>query len=207
MISSQSRRFPLQRSMNEAAVKRAKEVLSSKGIALPCVITAVNGSLVTVAFKVAGLTLPPITMPIAQSQYDQAPYQVGDPGVARPADADLYNISGQSTTQPGFQTSGNLGTLAFHPVSNVSWPANTEPSMYLLQGPGGFLLQSMDGSVSISGKKGGALTLTYAGNSITIGPAGVAIVGTLTVNGQPYLGHEHTGGNGTASPTGGVIGP
>ncbi len=228
MSSSQSRRLPIQQNVNQAAVNRAAEVLTTKGLGLPCKIVTANDQTVTVEFTVANVTLPNMTLPIAEPLYSRAPYQVGDRGVALPADAALHEASGQSTTQPKFQACGNLGALFFFPISNVTWPASPNKNMYLLQGPAGFLIRSLDGTVSVTGTQGSNLVLAYGGNNATINSSGVTIsgggsnvsitssgvsisgttvniTGILNVNGQPYLLHAHTGVMSGPSITGPVV--
>jgi hypothetical protein len=64
------------------------------------------------------------------------------------------------------------------------------------------VLQSMDGAYKVS-VGGGRVKLAAGGSSVTVSPSGVAIVGTLTINGQPYLAHQHQNGGGTGN-SGGV---
>jgi hypothetical protein len=205
MTYSFSRKLSAQEQLQQGAINRAKEILNTKGLGLPCKIASISNELVTVQFAVADLVgLPNMTVPIAQPLYRQEPYQVGDAGFVMSLDAQPTEVSGQVTVQPNFQANGNLGALVFFPISNVNWPAIPDPNMYLIQGPDGFIIRSIDGSVSVIGKKGTSLALAYGGNNVTISSSGIAINGTLTINGQAYMAHTHTNGNGGA-PTGGVI--
>jgi len=220
-LVDQSRRQPLQRQINEAAVARAAEKLSAKSLGLPCKITAVNDQTVTVQITVRGLTFPPLPVPIAEPLYSRAPYQVGDRGVVVSIDAGLEEASGASTILPLLNGTGNLGALFFLPISNDKWAANPDQTMYLLQGLNGFLIRSLDGAVYIRGDKRTALTLGWGTNSITINAAGISmtgvaggiqltsggvnVTGTFFVNGHPYLAHEHSGVQTGGGDTGGIV--
>jgi len=223
-LADQSKRLPLQRQISETAVARGIDVLSAKGLGLPCTISTVNDQTVTVDIQVAGLVFQPLTVPIAEPLYSRAPFQVGDAGVILSVDAALGAVSGLTSAMPPLQATGNLGAAFFFPISSRKWAANPDGSMYLLQGPNGFLIRSLDGTVSISGDKRSALVMAYGGNAITINSSGinmtgagtdaasinitstgVNVIGTFFVNSHPYLAHEHSGVQTGAGNTSGVV--
>lgn len=51
----------------------------------------------------------------------------------------------------------------------------------------------------------GQSTLTGSAGSITAGAAGVAITGALSINGKPYLGHQHSNVQNGPNSSGGVV--
>lgn len=65
------------------------------------------------------------------------------------------------------------------------------------------VLQSNDGDLRVS-VGAGRVKLTAGANSVTVSAAGVAIIGTLTINGAPYLAHQHTGVTTGTGTSGGV---
>src|SRR3981189_2805259 len=95
-MSDNSRKIPLARSLNTAAMQRAADAIQQLGKALPCKVEEVKGQIATVSFEVANLpfTLPKVKIPIATSKYDWIPIQKGDKGVAQPSDVYLGGISG-----------------------------------------------------------------------------------------------------------------
>ena len=201
-MADQSRRLPLQRQISETAVARGIDVLSAKGLGLPCTIKTVNDQTVTVDIQVEGLTFPAITVPIAEPLYSRAPYQVGDAGVILSVDAALSAVSGLTAALPPFQATGNLGAAFFFPISNRKWPANPDTTMYLLQGPNGFLIRSLDGSVYVKGDKRTALTMAFGAASLVINSTSISLnASTIFLNGAV----EQTGGTGSGSVN--MVGP
>lgn len=207
---------PISRTLPIYVRKRILDAINSQGMALPGTVFSVSGAIVTVDFDViSGLTLPgKVPIPLATSIYARVPIQSGDRGVCMPIDAYLGGVSGLGSARQTLTAQGNLTNLIWVPVGNKGWSA-VDPNAYVLQGPNGVVLQDMDGksvitltpngiNMSSQGGEGitldGAfnltsdepITLTVGSNSITISSSGVAITGTLTFNGQPFLEHIHT---------------
>lgn len=214
---NQALKVPPQYALNGFVGARVAALAAAIGHGLPCKITEVLiGPLVTVSFQANSIwNLPSITMPVAGStQYARPPYQVGDQGLAMPADVALANITGQSKAVPSFlgrgTTDGNLATLAFHPLSGPAWPQINNGNAWVIYGVsgGGVVLQD-----SATGSKT-TLNLTDAGITITAnnGTGTIAITGNLTATGGITAGfgtgdsvtlqhHEHpTAPSGPVSP-------
>ncbi len=139
MASSYSKLW-VQQNLNRLATNRALEVMQNTGLgALPVQVTAVDGSMVTVKFEVTGpWTLPPVTIPKAESQWVRAPTQVGDFGIAQPAGTFLGGISGLGTGVADLGVNyGNLTTLQFVPVAATSFGAAPSPDQAWVNGPKG----------------------------------------------------------------------
>src|SRR5580692_8889340 len=103
----------IQKNLNIHATNRALLAIQETGRSLPCSVTAVDGSLVTVKFEVMGAwTLPPLTLPKAESAWMRTPTQVGDVGFTVPADTFLGAISGLGGGVADLSKDyGNLSTL------------------------------------------------------------------------------------------------
>jgi hypothetical protein len=100
------------------------------------------------------------------------------------------------------QASGNLGAAFFFPISNRKWAANPDTTMYLLQGPNGFLIRSLDGTVYIKGDKRTALTMAFEANSIVINSTSISLNAPIIyLNGSV----SQTAGTGTGAVN--LIGP
>lgn len=164
------------RSLNQAAHKRALDVISRLGQALPCTVTAVQGSFVTVNVQVTGpYTIPALTVPKAESQWIRTPTQVGDNGVLIPTDSLLNAVSGDGGSAPNITSLvGNLSALLFVPVGSKSFPAADDANAVEIYGPNGVVLKDASSACKI--------TLTPSGITI-LTPGAVAINGNLTVTG------------------------
>ena len=129
----------LQQKLNQQARGQALAVIEQTGRALPCTVTAVNGSLVTVKFEVTGpWTLSPLTLPKAESQWLRAPTQIGDTGYTAPADTFLGGISGQGTGLADLNTRyGNMTTLVWVPVAAISFVVTPDANKPWVNGPSG----------------------------------------------------------------------
>ena len=137
----------LAQSFNQTAIGRAAEAIQRTGRALPCRVTAISGSFVTVEFEVttAPWVLPQITIPKAESQWIRMPTQVGDYGMTVPADAYLSGISGQGGGTPDLRQPGNLSALVWVPVAAKGFPSVNTNAAYVA-GPQGVVLHTEDGA-------------------------------------------------------------
>lgn len=137
-----------QGSLNQHAINRGLQLIQETGRALPCKVTAVNGSLVTVAFECTfsaeqngeptPITLPQVTIPKAESQWLRNPTQVGDVGITVPADTFIGGVSGQGSGVADLGTDyGNLSSLVFLPIAATAFPASPDANRAWLNGPNG----------------------------------------------------------------------
>lgn len=181
---------PLGRSLNDLAVARAKDALSQTGRGLPCVVSKVISSgIVTVNFQVTGtFTIPQVTIPIEYPEYIRYPIQVGDKGMTVAADTRLGPISGLGGTTASLNQPANLTGLSFVWLGNTGWSPTDDPMALVLYGPNGVIMRDTGSTASIS-----------------VTPGNVAITGVLTINGVPFLAHEHSGVQAGSSNTGGVV--
>jgi hypothetical protein len=182
-----------------------------------------NGT-VTVSFQVQqnGITLPSVTMPVAQSDYIRHPLQVGDTGLAQPSDVYLGGVSGLGGGVANNVQQANLSNLMFHPVSSTNQTTSPNANAALVQGPQGVVIQDTGGlntetlTATSTVFKVGSTTLTFnstglvlsvGGNTITMDAAGITlssgdvIAGTVTL-----LTHVHPGVTSGSSSTGIAVG-
>ena len=135
-MSDNAEKLWLQDSLNRTAINRAADAIARLGKALPCRVTAVSGSIVTVEFEVSSQwTLPAVTIPKAEGPWIRSPTQVGDYGLTVPADAYLGGISGLGGGVANMVPRGNLTALAWVPVAATCFPAVDINSGYRF-GPG-----------------------------------------------------------------------
>ncbi|QGZ66266.1 hypothetical protein [Paraburkholderia acidisoli] len=125
-------------------------------------------------------TLPPITIPKAESQWLTEPTQIGDEGMTMPADAYLGGISGLGGGNADFRQRGNLTALVFVPVGNKSF-SPIDPNAAQIQGPNGTILRTTAGASSIVTNTDGT-TITCESTTLVVNASGI----TLTVGGQTF---------------------
>lgn len=194
-----------QQTSNQASINRARALIQGIGRALPCKVTAVNGSIVTVSFEVNAdpLTLPPITIPKAESNWIRMPTQVGDYGVTIPADAYLEEIAGMGGGTPDLTQPANLAGLLFVPVSNQQAPP-IDQNAAQVQGPNGAIIQTTEGdnTSSIVTDQNGT-TITYGSNTISMDDSSITLTAGgitfkidssgITLDGKLWETHTHGG--------------
>lgn len=176
----------LQGNLNSIAIQQASAAIQATGRALPCTVTAVNvngfASLVTVKFEVVvpyvvkgvrkTYTLPPATIPKAESQWGRNPTQVGDVGIARAADTFLGGISGLGSGVANLGVDyGNLTNLVFEPIAVTTFPAAPSLNQYWVNGPDGAVISDTNQTVSvIVDASGKAISLVVpAGGGVGVG--------------------------------------
>jgi hypothetical protein len=129
------------------------------------------------------LTFPgSVRMAVTTSEYERVPMQVGDKGVAVPADAYLGGVTGLGGGTADLTRRANLTALVFQPLGNTAW-FSVDMNAYVLYGPNGVVL--------MDAKKKTVFTLTPSGIKITL-QAGTSveidgnckITGTLEVDGN-----------------------
>lgn len=171
---------------------------------MPATVVSMSGSIATVNFEIdSGFAIPQIQVPVLGAEYIRQPLQKGCKGVVLSSD---YYIGAMSGLGPGTATlakRGNLSNLIFVPIGNSNF-SSYDGSQLTLYGVDGVKIINKDGGSSSLLVQEGSITLSNGQSSITIDGGNVSITGTLTINGQAYLSHTHTNGNG-GSPTGGVI--
>jgi hypothetical protein len=175
----------LQRSLNDNAIKRAQEAIQGTGRALPCKVTAVNGSTVTVSFLVSSKiwNLPSITIPKAEDSWVRSPTQIGDMGYTVPGDCYLGGVSGLGGGTADLRKRANLSALVFHPVSNSNSPP-IDPNAAQVQGPNGVILKTTEGTASSIVVSQTGITLTFGSTTVTLNATGVLINGNLIDTGN-----------------------
>ena len=209
----------IQQSLNPVSTVRAREEIDQDGQGLTCHVIAVSGALVTVAFDVISpWTIPQITIPKDEGPYFRNPTQVGDIGLAVPSGIYIGGLSGLGGGIADMVRRGNLSSLRFRTISSKGSPPPNQ-TQAIAQGPGGFLGQTLDGTSSVNVTGSGTvvtigsttvtvtsseIVLTAGGNSVTVNSSGVAISGTLTINGAAFLAHAHSGVTTGSGDTGGV---
>jgi hypothetical protein len=173
----------LQKSQNQLAINRAAQEIQKQGRALPCRVTAVSGSVVTVEFEMdtSPWTLPPVTIPKAESNWVRMPTQVGDLGYTAPADVYLGGISGLGKGIARFIRRGNLSNLVFTPVSNANSPP-IDPNAAQVQGPNGAIIRTTTGTTSSVVTDQNGTTITFGTTTFVLSATGI----TLTVGGQTF---------------------
>lgn len=174
----------------------------------PCTVVAVKNNFVTVKFEVINSvtpqTIPQVTIPQAISRYARPPTQVGDKGFAVAADTFLSGVIGLTNGPANIsQQPGNLSTLVFVPLSNTGF-SSVDNNAYNITGPNGAVIQDDSGNAKIT-LTPSQIVLSVGGNNVTINSSGVSITGTLTINGKPFLSHEHSGVTAGSGNTGAVV--
>lgn len=189
-MSNNAQKTPLGLSLNRLATKRVLDAFQVAGQALPCSVTAVNNSIVTVKFEIlSGFTLPSVTIPLVGAEYIRYPTQVGDKGVVFAADARLAGVSGIGGGVADLSTPANLTALVFLPVGNMNWTATPDPQSVVLYGPNGVRLQDTGASSTVVLTPSGiAMTTDELTITATTAHHGdVTITGSVTINGPLHV--------------------
>lgn len=166
-MSNNALKLPLAQSLAGAASQRALSTAFQRGRAIPVSVISRNGQFVTVSFQVQGpFTLSQQTMTVATSTYDWVPLQEGDSGFVIPSEVYLGAVTGSGGAAAQLGTNyGNLSgnSLIFIPVASKLWtPPGGDTNLRVMQGPGGALVQDLQGKSSIRVTPG-AITITVAG--------------------------------------------
>lgn len=203
MTRSNVQKTPLAPSLSRIAEQAVENYIHRKGKALPCEVVAVNGQMVTVAFKVnSPQALPQITIPKNESPWCRAATQVGDTGITQPADTYLGGISGlgggvASTTQPV----PNLAALVFVPVAKTSSPSAPDPNKSWINGLAGAVISTTDLTSSVTVSET-AVTIKVGTKTWTFTAAGLTDnTGVVLETHQ----HQYDPGNNPPALTGGPV--
>ena len=188
-----SQKIPLTNSLSNFTKQEVNNGLSNLGQIYPCKVISVGldgsgNTVVTVNFEInpvsstgSPITFPPVTMPIAESQYIRIPVQVGDAGIAISASVRLGGISGLGTGKAPLAPASNLGGLVFLPISNTAWET-LDPNAVVISASNGAIIRTDDGKavVTIADDKS---TIAYQSINLVINGSNVTINGNLQVNG------------------------
>lgn len=198
-MADNAQKIFLGRSLNQLAQNQAMEQIQKLGRSLPCSVTAVAGSIVTVKFEVNSIfTLPPVTCPMMGAEYIRYPIQVGCLGYVVPSDAYLGGVSGLGGGVADLSLPANLSALVFCPISNKYWSETDDPNATVIYGPNGVILRDQGSESKVILTPSG-ITLESGGHSVVINATGVII------DGRVFLAHEHTGVEPGPGITGGVV--
>lgn len=196
-------------SLNEFARRKALDAIQQTGRSLPCTVVSVVGAIVEVNFEInSPFTLPRVQVPIIGSEYIRLPIQSGCKGMVIAADARLGLMTGMGSGVADLTQPANLSALAFVPLGNAKW-FSVSANATVIYGPNGVVLMDAEEQTTLTLTPSGcvisgqsSVQMAVGANSVTVTAAGVAIVGILTINGEPYLGHMHlaSGGTGIGGP-------
>ena len=194
-MANNAQKTPVATAINHVAMGQAAAHVRQTGRGLPCSVVARKGAIVTVKFEIADAvyTLPQVTMPMANSLYGQEPIQVGDKGVAVPADAYLGGMSGLGGGVAALNMPGNLSALVWHPIGNASWAAPGDPSKHLIQGPTGVVLQDLSGECSLTLSPTGII-IKVGGTIYNFSTSGATATGADFIADTISLKTHHTSG-------------
>jgi hypothetical protein len=160
MAATNSQKTPHLQSLNRIAYKGGANSTAVLGKTLPCSVTKVQGSVVTVKFEInaAPFTLPPATMPVFGPEYIRYPIQVGCKGMAIAANAYLGGMSGLGVGVATLAEPPNLSALVFLPFGNVDFSA-VDGNALVLYGPDGVVIRDIDSNCVLTLRDDGIATL------------------------------------------------
>ena len=179
-----SQKIPFAASLSNAIQTKIDENEQSSGQCYPCHVTEVNGSIVTINFEVIvpdGVTLPPVTCPIAESQYVRLPVQVGDKGIAIAANTRLGGISNLGLGYAPLINPSNLGGLVFMPIGDKKW-FTVDGTYLFMYGINGVELTTINQDCKLTLTSTG-ITINLNGGNLIVNNGNTTMNGNLTVNG------------------------
>jgi len=180
---SLEQKIPFAVSLNNTIERKIANNNQSQGQMLPCSVTAVDGAIVTVNFEVlsGALTLPPVTCPIAESEYVRLPVQVGDKGVCMAASTRLGGVSGLGQGVAPLSVPSNLGGLVFVPIGNKNW-FSVNGQYLVMYGIDGVDISTQAQDVHITLNHSG-VTINLNGGNLLVQNGNTTMTGNLTVQG------------------------
>lgn len=191
-MADNNQKTPQQQSLNAFAKSKALEQIIQTGRSLPCIVSAITGSIVTVTFQIQSapgqtpVTIPSVTIPIIGSEYIRLPIQVGCTGMTVAADAYLGGMSGLGGGTATLGQQANLSALAFVPLGAMSFSAQ-DGNVVVIYGPHGVTLadSSFASTIKLTPT---SITLTAGGKTVLINSTGITLDGLLwDTHGHPYL--------------------
>lgn len=199
-MTSNAQKTPLSHTLNRLSSRKALDEIQKRGLAVPGRVISVSGAIVTIAYNVAGLTLPGnVQMPLASAEYIRLPIKAGDKGLAVPASFYLGGISGLGGGVADTTLQGNLSTQFWVPIGSTGW-STVDPNAVTIYGPNGVVLRdTASGTVVTLTPTGlvvtstsGAISFSAGGHTVSISAAGVVIDGVV------FAVHTHLPGTFTA---------
>lgn len=163
--ANQALKAPYAYAANQHVQTRVKALATLLGDGLPCSVQEVLIGAVVVKFEVSSIfNLPPVTVPLEQSQYGRPPIQVGDIGRVTPTGVSVSKVAGLSSATPNLELDGNLATLVYAPLSSKNHPNVSTPSAgkyYIIYG-------AENGGVVLQDSSGGNTVVTIDGSHVKI---------------------------------------
>lgn len=150
-----AQKTPYARALNRFTEGKIQDALQITGKALPCHVTAVSGSIVTVKFDIIdnAFTLPDVTCPMFGPEWIRYPTKVGSLGVVLSADYYLGGVSGLGGSTAKLSIPANLSALVFFPIANngtltgnnaaQNWPATENANATVIYGPDGVIIRTV----------------------------------------------------------------
>ena len=165
----------LAKTINSFTAGKINDAMQLVGKSLPCSVTAIQGSIVTVKFELDHIpfTIPPVTIPVFGPEYIRYPIQIGDKGFCVAADASLRAMSDLGTGTADLTQPANLTALVFYPIGNKNWSA-VDGNALVMYGPNGCVIRdSGSGCVITLTPSGvttvvGSTTIQFVGNKVTV---------------------------------------
>ncbi|QKJ58798.1 phage baseplate protein [Serratia fonticola] len=147
---SNSQKIPLNRALAAYQKRWQLAERTLEGKSMPCHVTAVSGSIVTVMFDIlpGDFNIPEITIPVFGPEYIRYPIQVGDKGVTISASVSIKNASGLGVGLPNMSLPPSLTALYFMPISNVEWSPQ-DGKKVVVYGPEGVICKDEAGTATV----------------------------------------------------------
>jgi hypothetical protein len=180
---SSAQKTPYAYAINNFASNKIAGNNQRQGQSWPCHVTAVQGQIVTCKFDLEvpeGITLPPVTCPVATSVYIRLPVQVGDKGFLISADTRLGIATGLGTGLSEMNLPTNMGALVYVPIGNTGWSA-VDPNALNLNAPNGVVLRDTNNQCTYTQTPTG-ITIAVGGTTITVDGSTVNITTSSAVN-------------------------
>jgi len=188
----------MQKSLSNFAENKVRDGQQLTGRALPAVVVAQSGNMVTVRFSVnSDFTLPKITIPLFGPQYVRYPMQAGDRGVVLSMGVYIGEMSGQGGGVADLTTPQNLSALVYLPISNTEWKA-VDPNVLTMYGPEGVTIRDAGSNTTFMLTPTAVSIVTPDLFQVTVGGTIIRLTGTDWVI---------SGVNGTLTDGGGSTSP
>lgn len=167
-----------QKSINTFAENKVQDGLQIAGRALPAIVVAQSGNMVTVRFSVkSDFTLPEITIPIFGPEYIRYPMQSGDRGVVLSMGVYIGEMSGQGGGVADLTTPQNLSALVYLPISNTEWQS-VDPNVLTLYGPEGVTIRDKESNTTFLLTPTAVTIVTPDLFQVTVGGTSIRLTGT-----------------------------
>lgn len=180
---SSAQKTPYSYAINNFASNKIADNNQRQGQSWPCHVTAVNGQIVTCKFDLEvpeGVTLPPVTCPVATSVYIRLPVQVGDKGFLTSASTRLGIATGLGTGLSEMNLPTNMGGMVYVPIGNTNWSA-VDPDAVVVNAPNGVVLRDTNSQCTYTQTPTG-ITIHVGGTTITVDGSTVNITTSSSVN-------------------------